>query len=277
MVNNLLKKILPVLLFTGVFFLSGCTVDLLGLFGSTDLDKRLEERNSFKFLTESERSLSSLGDEYSFIVVADTHIEDGKTWDFEKLKDVIESNSDIKFVVVAGDVTQYGTAQDIQKFIDIARSFPVPCYPVIGNHDVYFGNWPEWKRLIGSTCYRINGDGTTLFMMDSANGFFGKDQLDWLEKELKSTSGRVFVFTHANLFVETLLEIQQFTDTKERARIVSILRNKCDIMFMGHSHKRTFNEAGNVRYISVEDFIVAQVYCLVTVTKTGVSYKFEKL
>jgi len=256
--------------------MSGCNVDLSGFFGSTDLDIRLEERNNFRFLNDSNRTLS-LTEEYSFIVLTDTHIEDGNAWGLQKLKDVIDSNDEIKFVVIVGDITQYGQAQDMRKFIEIASSLKVPCYPVIGNHDIYFGNWSVWKDHIGSTRYRIDGTGATLFIMDSASAFFGKDQLDWLQKEIKSAQGRVFVFSHANIFVESPVDIQQFTDTNERARITAILRNKCDAMFMGHVHKRTINEAGNVRYISIEDYYDHRTYCLVSVKKTGIQYQFKKL
>jgi len=258
------------------YLLSACTVDFLGFFYSNDLDERLAERDNFKYLLEGQRSLS-FGDEYSFIVITDTHIEDGNAFGLEALADVIAADSNIKFVTFLGDITQFGSQKDMNKFIEISKTFNVPCYPVIGNHDIYFGNWPVWKEHIGSTRYRIDGGNTTLFILDSANAFFGKEQLDWLQKELKNTSGRVFVFTHSNLFVNDLPDIQQLSDMKERARITSILKNRCDIMFMGHSHERRFNEVGKVKYVNIEDFHGTKVYCLVSVTGAGVTYKFKKL
>jgi len=262
---------------SGVFcLLSACNVDFLGFFYSSDLDERLAECDNFRFLTEGQRSLS-LGDKYSFIVLTDTHIEDGNAFGLEGLANVIAGNSEIKFVVFLGDITQYGSRRDLVKFKDISRSFSVPCYPVIGNHDIYFNNWPVWKDLIGSTRYKITGGGTTLFILDSANAFFGKEQLDWLQREIKNTSGRVFVFTHSNFFVNDPADIQQISDMNERARITSILKNKCNIMFMGHSHERRENEAGNVKYVNIEDFKDTKVYCLVSVTGAGVSYSFKKL
>jgi len=276
MVKTLLKIFL-LFLMSGLFcFLSACNVDFLGFFYSNDLDERLVERNNFKYLSEEQMSLS-LGDEYSFIVLTDTHIENGNAFGLEALADVIADNSEIKFVVFLGDITQHGSIKDINKFIDVSKTFNVPCYPVIGNHDIYFGNWHYWRDLIGSTRYKIDGGETTLFILDSANAFFGKEQLDWLQKELKNTSGRVFVFTHSNLFVNDLPDIQQLSDMNERARVTSILRNKCDIMFMGHSHERRYNEAGNVKYINIEDFKDTKIYCLVSVTGEGVSYTFKKL
>lgn len=266
-----------IFLIIGVLITSNCKIDIPGLFISTDLNIRLEERDNFRFLNDSDRT-RSFGDEYSFIVLVDIHIENEDSRDLEKLGDVIkDSGEEIKFVVIVGDISQYGAAQDIQKFIDIANSLDVPCYPAIGNHDIYFNNWPVWKEKIGSTRYRVDGGGTTLLILDSANTFFGKDQLDWLQSELDNTQGNVFVFSHVNLFAEYPSDVQHFTDTRERARVISILRDKCDAMFMGHIHKRTINEAGNVRYISIEDYRSHRTYCLVSVKKTGIDYQFKKL
>jgi predicted phosphodiesterase len=216
-----------------------------------------------------------LGDTYSFIVIADTHIHNGDIRGLEKLKDVIDD--EVKFAVFAGDITQHGKQQDIEQFIQIARSLGVPCYPVTGNHDIFFGNWSVWEELIGSSCYRVNGGGTTLFILDSANAYFGSKQLDWLEDELKKTEGRVFVFTHANLFVKSPVDLEQFTDIRERARIVSLLEGRCDAMFMGHIHKRIINELGGVKYITIEDFWHNAVYCQVWVSKDGIRWEFKTL
>jgi 3',5'-cyclic AMP phosphodiesterase CpdA len=225
-----------------------------------------------------------LEDEYTFIVLTDTHIENGNAVGLEKIIEVIkeekEQGQKIKFVVITGDITQNGSKEDIGKFIEIAHALEesgIPCYPVIGNHDIYFGNWSNWKEYIGSTYYRIDSSGTTLFFLDSANAYFGKKQLDRLENEIKTAEERVFVFSHANLFVESPIDIQQFTDVRERARILSILKGHCDIMFTGHVHRRILNEVGGVKYITIEDYRSSRIYCQVNVNKKGIDYSFHKL
>jgi len=280
---------------------SGCNIDFLGFAVANDLDERLLDKNNFVFLsadkvdkqgnkrTDVPNNRTNRGSElfldtpseYKFIVLTDTHIEGDKAYGFEKMNSVIEAE-EAKFVVVTGDITQNGAAIDIERFSEIADSFNVPCYPVIGNHDVYFSSWPVWKTMIGSTNYRIdNKDSehtTTLLFLDSANSFFGKKQLDWLEEQLKKDVGEnVFVFTHAPLFIKGPVKMQQITDHKERSRIISILKGKCDIMFMGHSHQRVENTVGNVNYVTAEDFINNQVYVVVTVKSSGITYKFGNL
>lgn len=271
-------------------FVSACRIDLFGLFGSTDLSKRLDEKNNFAFLGRYNGLPLDWGDTYSFILLSDTHIENGDAWGLEKLRDLVDnhngdiSNIDnkIKFVVITGDITQNASEKDFKKFIEIADSllpFGVSCYPVIGNHDVFFGNWSNWRDFIGSTLYRINSDEgkTTLLIMDSANAYFGKEQLDWLENQLKSSGKNTFVFTHANPFVESPVELQQFTDTTERARFISLLHGRCDYAFTGHVHQRVVKEVGGVTFVTVEDFRGKQVYCLISVKPGGITYDFKKL
>ena len=269
MVKSVFRLFLPIL---WICVTVSCDVDVLGIFASTDLDERLREKNNYNFLNGADLAPVNWGDEYSFIVLTDIH---GNTHGLEKLQTVTKNNTEIKFAALCGDITQNGSEQELKKILEIARSLTIPVYPVIGNHDLYFGNWSVWKKLIGSTSYRINGDGATLFILDSANGFLGKEQTDWLENGLKSAKGRVFVFSHHNLFLDTA-NIQQLADTRERARILSLLSGKCDIMFTGHSHDRLIEKAGGTLYINIEDFITNETYCLVSVKKTGISYEFQK-
>jgi predicted phosphodiesterase len=280
MVKKILKKFLPIL---WIYITISCNVDMGGLFASTDLDERLKERNNSKFINSRDLSPLTLGDEYSFIVIADIHIKNGNAYGLENIKTLIDNNPQIKFAVFCGDITQKGDEQELKKFIEITGNLPIHVYPVIGNHDVFFGNWSAWKKLIGSTSYKVNGDTAALYILDSANGFLGKGQIDWLEKDLKKVKAngkatdRVFIFSHHNLIGAPLLNIQQSADTKERARLISLLSGKCDIMFTGHSHDRLIKEAGGTLYISIEDFITYKTYCLVTVNKTGISYEFKRL
>jgi 3',5'-cyclic AMP phosphodiesterase CpdA len=260
--------------FGALFLLPGCKVDFFGLFVSSDVDDRLESKNTFHFLTDADRNLS-LGAGYSFLTLTDTHIEGGDAHGLEKLKGHIAQSD--KFVVVTGDITQDGRRGDVKQFLEIAKALGIPCYPVIGNHDIFFNNFSNWRDLIGSTSYRIDHSNTTLFILDSANASLGAGQIGWLQDELGQTRGRVFVFTHANLFVENPLDIGQLTETRERARLLSILKGRADAVFMGHLHKRFIQNAGGVAYIVTEDFRDNRTYCRVSVSETGFSYEFLNL
>jgi len=269
--------ILFLFLFFACLIISCDYVDLAGLFGSNDLDERLKEKDNFVYLTTERGDLSSVGGSYSFIVMTDTHVENGDITDLKKIAPVITPNN-VKFIVNLGDISQNGKEEDIKAVTEYTKTIGVPYYPVIGNHDIYFGNWSVWKQYIGSTRYRVDGKDFTLFILDSANAFIGNAQVDWLERELENipAGNKVFVFTHSDFFVQDSIKIQQTYDLAERARIMSILHNKGNgYVFMGHSHERVEKEFGGIKYVSIEDYKSTLVYCLVKVTSTGVSYEFK--
>jgi 3',5'-cyclic AMP phosphodiesterase CpdA len=266
----------PVLLLTVLVLLGSCTVDSLGLVTSTDLDARLSACDTFNYLTPEDRALT-LPDTYSFLVVSDTHIKGGNAFGLERLKDIVTASD--KFAVITGDITQNGKREDVQKFIEIGNSLGILCYPVIGNHDIYFGDWSIWRELIGSTRYRVDSPSSTtsLFFLDTANAFFGVAQLDWLENELKTAKRHVFVFTHTNFFVDNMADLQAETDIRERARILSLLKGRVDTVFTGHIHKRMQKTIGGVQYVTLEDYRNKSTYCRVTVSSSGISYDFLEL
>jgi predicted phosphodiesterase len=278
MVRNFRRCIrAAVILCIGTLLIVSCDVDILGLFGSSDFDGRFAERDNFRFLTSAELRPTFTAP-YSFIMISDTHINNGDAHGLEKIKDVAAADANIKFIVVTGDITQSGEKKDLEKFITIARSLSIPVYPVIGNHDIYFGNWSVWKDLIGSTTYQVESPDTTLLILDSANANFGLKQLDWLDDRLKSAKKNTFVFTHANLFTESMNDFQAVADIRERARMLSMLKGRADAVFAGHVHRRIIREAGGVQYITIEDFRDNSIYCLVRVSASGnISWEFKKL
>jgi predicted phosphodiesterase len=128
-----------------------------------DFYSRFSYHDTFHFLSYEDRIIT-LRDDYSFIVLSDIHISNIASADsFAELKNHI---GDAQFIVVTGDITQTGTKEEIQLFIDAARTFGIPCYPVIGNHDIYTDRVTAWNELIGSTCYSIGSpeSNITLYM-----------------------------------------------------------------------------------------------------------------
>lgn len=265
-------------LITALSFLSAsCEVDLLGFFASNDLDTRLKDKDTFHFVTQ--RDGFSFGGSYSFIVVSDTHITGKNANGLENLSS--KFMPDDKFVVITGDITQSGTREELERFLEIAeswRALGIAVFPVIGNHDVYFGNWKEWRDRIGSTRYRVDSDNTTLIILDSANEFLGRAQLDWFESTLRTSREHCFVFTHANPFAAVSAgDLQGFSSQHERARFAAALKGKAAFVLSGHIHKRIVTRIGNTDYITLEDFIRSKTYVRVYVHPGGASPHFETL
>ncbi|MDR0909278.1 MAG: metallophosphoesterase [Spirochaetaceae bacterium] len=258
-----------------------CENDFLGAIASTSLEERLKSANSFPYFDNaSPPKPPDSGADFSFLFLSDIHIAvDLKT----KLNELPIQPSD-KFVVLCGDITQSGEYSEIQKCIDITKSWPIPCYLVIGNHDIYFGNWANWKELIGSTRYATesNDGNTKLIFLDSANGTFGAAQLDWLQHELQSAPANTFVFSHNNLWATAnpfAPDYAGFPNLQERARFISILSNSNAKAYLsGHLHKEIVQQVKGCKYICLDNFEKTGDYLRVTVHADGtISYQFNSL
>ncbi|MDR0599745.1 MAG: metallophosphoesterase [Treponema sp.] len=264
----------PVFWLCAVLLFSACTLPSY----YNDYESRFDWRDEFRFLTPADRAPSP-GEEYSFIVVSDIHIGGARdALDFTRLGEKLNG---AQFIVITGDVTNQGSREELRLFIEAARSLGVPCYPAAGNHDIYTERGKPWRELIGSTMYRIDAGGASLFILDNANAAFGYDQLDWLETQLRRAGKNTFVFFHENLFVEASPpDFEQTTDIRERAKIMSALKGRAGLVFMGHIHRRMEKEFGGVRYITLENYGATGGtggFCRVRVSSGGVSWEFDRV
>jgi predicted phosphodiesterase len=275
---QLALTIIPVIL-TAV----SCRPEITGLFASPDFSER---ESSWDGNIMAQNKTPYFGPSYSFIVAADTHIKEGGTPPdygerYARLKNHLLPSD--RFIVVAGDCTDAGNRAQIKKFRAISENMGRPVYPVLGNHDIYHSGFPNWKELIGSSVYRIDGDSAMLLMLDSANGTLGARQIDWVKKNMAARNAgqkNVFVFSHMNLFTAesfSLNSLEQLTDIRERARLLSLFSGKAAMVFTGHTHLRVLHKAGGVDYVSVEAFRDTGAFVRVYVDGGGVRYTFEKV
>jgi len=258
------KKIFPVLIC--ILMLISCNLQYYN-----DFDSRFAWHDDVRFPALS----PPLGEEYSFIVMSDTHISDEN--DAERLAGIkTKLNASDRFIVITGDVTEDGSREQFQFFLDASAVIGIPCYPVIGNHDIYTDRGKYWKELIGSAVYRIDSSDTSLFFLDNANGTFGYEQLEWFERELKTAGKNIFVFTHENFFIDSSPpDHGQITDIRERARVMALVKNRCAAVFMGHLHKRIIKKFDRVTYIMLEDYKYRGIYCRVYVSNFGFSWEIN--
>ncbi len=228
----------------------------------TRFTRRMPEENTR--LPINTEMLWTLPSTYSFVVISDIHLKKTDTRMLESLQHAFIKGD--AFIVVTGDVTAGGGKEELEYFVEVMQKVPIPCYPVIGNHDIYRFNWPTWQDIIGETVYRIDKEDTTLIMLDSANGFLGKNQLEWLEQQLETRKKHVFVFSHCNFFIPRRTVLQQFANFTERQHFVNICKGKVDAVFTGHSHKQYSHVAEGVLFLNMEDFRDKGTFCRVHVS-----------
>ncbi|MBK5196433.1 MAG: metallophosphoesterase, partial [Proteiniphilum sp.] len=99
---------------------------------------------------------------FRFALITDTHIGNPNNDEdlFRTVKD-INSLPDIAFVIVSGDVTEFGSYDELRTAKCLLDELKIPWYTLPGNHD---SNWSEsgtndFLRVFGNETFGFEYDG----------------------------------------------------------------------------------------------------------------------
>ncbi len=276
-----MKRLLQIILITlSAFYLVSCNADPKGLVSSGDVDKRFEDSST---MPKKEDVLLEAGEDgFSFIVISDPHVYHGDASKLAALKDKLDQDKskgiNDKFLLACGDISQRGDVEDFQAFKDALEEDDFPVYTAIGNHDLYFDGWHNYREILGKSCYTFKAGQVLFVCFDSANGTLGRKQKNWLEGVLKTkTESLVVVFTHFEFFSPNTTTIQQYTDIEEVAFLVNLFgKTGVDYVFMGHSHEYYDKNIDGTHYVNVSGFVDDREYLRVKVDET-ISYERKRL
>ena len=134
--------------------------------------------------------------EIQFVHLTDTHVG-GSTGadDLRRTVKDINENPAIQFVVISGDITEFGSDEEIKLAKQILDSLNKPWYIIPGNHD---SNWSEngsntFKKVFGNETFAFTA-GPYLFLgthsgpnMRMSPGQIPRENIVWLDSVLKAT------------------------------------------------------------------------------------------
>ena len=177
------------------------------------------------------------------------------------------------FIVELGDIID--AAEDVETELaylgTVHKAFsrlPGEKHYVLGNHCVDTLTKSEFLGIVGQdrSFYSFDRNGVHFIILDSCFRSDGEPyqrknfqwtdanipeaELDWLEKDLQSTSAeQVIVFAHQRLD----LEDSENHTVNNASEVRSILEKagKVRAVFQGHSHKNDHNETGGIHYVTL--------------------------
>ena len=131
---------------------------------------------------------------FRFVFLSDTHV--GAITGEEDLRAAvrdINAMTNLSFVVLSGDVTEYGSREQLQLAKDLLGQIKIPCYVAPGNHDT------KWSESGATDFPRIFGDERFVFefggfrfigmhqgpLMKMGDGFWSPQDVRWLKDTLK--------------------------------------------------------------------------------------------
>lgn len=133
---------------------------------------------------------------FRFALVTDTHVSGpDNNEDLRRTMKDINSLPDIAFVIVSGDVTEFGSYDELHTAKSLLDSLNVPYYTIPGNHD---SNWSEsgtndFLRIFGNETFGFTCNGYKFIGLASGPnmrmgpGQIPRENLTWFFEELERT------------------------------------------------------------------------------------------
>ena len=286
MVKNIFSIILAIAL-------AGCnTLDLKGVFVPTGegVEKRFEQSREMNQGLKAETIYAECG--YSFYVAADPHINETSR-SLGKFNDELKNDAEALFGVILGDCTdvkdnlpRYFNALEFSPY---RHSFNQKIFHVLGNHDVFFNGWVDFRESAGASVYWfevVTPDGTDLYIsLDTATGTLGRKQTEWFQTFLagsRSTYRHCVVLTHTNFFYTDISQDSSGNlPLEEIFFLIDFLgKQNVSLVLQGHDHYRDDNIYNNVRYTvlgSVSDLMETPEYLKVDVSENGLELQWHIL
>lgn len=213
---------------------------------------------------------------FKFAHISDTHIgSNNAEEDLRRTVLSINNDSTIKFVILSGDITDFGSDAELQLAKQILDSLNKPWYIVPGNHD---SGWSEsgtnsFKRIFGAETFKFMYGGY-LFLgtvcgpnMRMSPGQVSRENILWLDSTLNNLDKNVPVIYVNHYPIDSSLNNWfEVIDRLKKRNIQLIIcgHGHANRVFnfegipgiMGRSNLRARNPAGGYNIVTIKDSVV---------------------
>lgn len=239
--------------------------------------------------------INNVPDNYTFYSCSDSHIND----DNSRLANYItieRNDPEAVFSIIAGDLANergegpYILTESAMEFDSSIHAENDPCFPIIGNHDVYFDCADFYKQHFHTSTYTVtvntvSGNKDLFIFLDSGNGTHGRRQLDWLEEQLSHRADYryCFVISHNWLFRTTYnyttTPAANLPEDEQYAFMDLMSNNAVDMVIMGHFHYRDTKTFGGVKYVMTDNLNESKEEASYLVVRCAdkVTYEYREL
>lgn len=264
------KHTYTIILALGLLMASSCNrLDIPGMIiNRSDTEQRVAD-----WLDWNEQNgmpvINNVPDNYTFYSCSDSHINDDNSR-LAKYITIERNDPEAVFSIIAGDLANesgegpFILADSAMMFDPLTQAANDPCFPIIGNHDVYFDCAKFYKQHFHTSTYTVtvntvSGLKDLFIFLDSGNGTHGRRQLDWLEEQLshRTEYRYCFVISHNWLFRTTYnyttTPAANLPEDEQYAFMDLMSRNAVDMVIMGHFHYRDVKTFAGVKYVMTDN------------------------
>ena len=263
---------------TMMIFSASCNrLDIPGMFiNRSDTEDRVNDWLDYNE-QHGEPVLENVPDNYRVYACSDPHYSDrdgiapqGENDRVYNFVTVERNDSCAVFSIIAGDLanesgeTPYVMIEDAIRYNAERQLKNDPCFPIVGNHDVYYDCAKFYKQHFHTSTYSltvktVGGHQDLFIFLDSGNGTHGKRQLDWLEDKLshRNEYRNCVVVSHCWLFRTsynyTTTPAANLPLDEQYAFMDLMSDNNVSLVVMGHFHACEQRQFNGVTYVMIDN------------------------
>jgi len=165
---------------------------------------------------------------------------------------VINTQADLDFLLGAGDLTEEGEVDELERFQHELATLSVPYYTTLGNHELG-ERPPAYQQWFGRANFQFAHRGVYFTLLDSASATIDPLALEWLDGWLADARDSVHVVAmHIPPFDPVGTRNAAFASRAEAAALLAKLAEAgVDLTLYGHIHAHySFQNAGIPAVIS---------------------------
>ncbi|HEY1112736.1 MAG TPA: metallophosphoesterase [Chitinophagaceae bacterium] len=192
-------------------------------------EKNLNQKNIQKIQSMHPR------ENFRFILIGDSQRFYDEVEDFVASANTLD---DIAFVVLAGDITDFGLNKEYRWIADRLNKLKMPYIGVIGNHDMLANGREAYRQMFGQENFSFTYAGTKIVCLNTCSNERGFDgtipDMPWLTKELSDTLSyeNAFVVSHMPPFDAGF-------DKRMEQSYAQLMSSSKRIRLSLHGHKHT--------------------------------------
>jgi predicted phosphodiesterase len=170
---------------------------------------------------------------------------------FSRLRQRVNSDDTLEFVLFAGDDTENGDQAALNDFVVAADALQRPWYSAIGNHDTMWGHAGEFQTQVGRLNVAFDYKGARFMVLDSASATLDERVYQFLGGQLAGTEPALrLVALHVPPMDYEGLRDSGFSSRDEGAKLISRLVNGgVDLLLAGHLHTLHFTSSGGIEVV----------------------------
>lgn len=187
----------------------------------------------------------------------------------------INETPNISFVMFTGDQIDKSFEKELKAFLPHAQRLNAPWYITFGNHDTCIGGYLtpkvyldmvnkanpnfEYKKpyysFVPQKGYKAIVLDTIIRDRLTSNGYIEKEQIEWLDNELKkSQKDVVLIFMHVPLVEPFPSPNHKLLNANEVQTVLEKYKNPIAV-FQGHYHAAKITQQNNILYVSTPSMV----------------------